>query len=354
MRKRIVSLVLALMMCLSLSVTAFAEDTSTTKTITNEMYGYTITETTDAEGRVIRAYSKQNSVAQPYNLTNDDPYAETKALLADMGMEEDFINHLSEEKLEMYANSPTLASTTSYLETSSNGTTSIVSEQLAETNTSDTLTQKETAAIARLKNLPVTYDSQQGLEEYDYIRLFLLVAQQSGYTYNFSIDSRWLGMPGVRSKDSLGTCAPGMSAIPSSFDGWTEYTVSTIRENGTITRTTDGEDGLSCGNTPLINGNYTGLGTTFDLPNDVDTATYALVYSNYKVHCDFNSDVAASDNAWNFGATGTYCHSTVNLSVTPELCIDNEGTVTFSASFSLAADADEYHVMLADNLHYIP
>lgn len=351
MKKRIVSLALALMMCFSLSTTAFATDTGSTRTIFNEMYGFVITETTNAEGHVIRTYCKQNSMARSYSLTNNDPYAETKALLADMGMGSEFIAKLSNEQLERYANSPSLTSMSSYLRTDNENHTIFLDKETAIEEATAINEQKEHTTITQMTGSVTPYIYAD--EEYDYMSIYLLIMYDNDGVYNYTVDAQWLTMPDTRSTDSIGACADENGVINNTRYGWYEYDTATVSNSGSLVR--DSVYGQISSFKQATNGSWNGSVALVTLPKDTQTTLQAIINSNYRVHYEFDMKVKHHTQEVSFGATGAYSHADTNIILSsPSIGIDNECSPSYSIGLEISQDVVEYIVELPTLIDYVP
>lgn len=196
----------------------------------NEQYGFYCKEYTDSANRIIRTYT----IADNINIQNGETILctgqsspdrlRTKAVLSSLGMDNDFIDELSEEQLDEYAVSESIYVVTEYICTDSEGIKTTVSEEEA-LNASASVSPTAAPPADDFfdggggNGYPVYYDIMTD----EYMKLTYVVSYRGNAKYNFSVNAVWLTMPKYRLTDSLGCCAQGISIISETKSGWISY-----------------------------------------------------------------------------------------------------------------------------------
>lgn len=348
--KKFLSIVLSILMVASLSFSAFAASSEAVVKTTSGKFG--ITEMIDKNHRVIRSF-KRDEVNNNIQVRLDKiDYSETKAMLLELGMEQDFIDKLSLDSLETYRRSKQLIGITSYTKSDADHNVEYVEEDVALA-ASAIINEVQQERIKLLANEDkVVQTRAQDTYEDSYMRVFYLVAYLGSGEYKYSADARWLTMPMFRGKDSIGSCAQNGTVTPDTQYGWYEYDV-THTNFGRITYSYYSADISSSNYQNAVNGNWYGSAAIIDLPNDIFSNYTNTVYTNYKVHYEYKGHVTSPESASWFNTTGTYLHSTVALSLSfPSVSINTSGTVSASIGISLLGITEPRSVEL--EIYYQP
>lgn len=299
--------------------------------IKNNQFG--IVETKDLYNRVVRIYEKQDNIIQPYfNILNDEiNYEKTKNLLLQLGMEQDFIDKLSEEDLQIYSTSSQIIGTVSYVKIDSSDKTTYIDESIAIQKSQQINNLiKDQSELFSFEN-GIIQPLEQTTFQDSYMRIFYLVTYLGNGNYKYSTDARWLTMPFFRGTDSIGSCAQNATVTNNTRSGWYEYDVVT-NANGKITYATNRQNITSSSFKNAINGNWYGSVALLKLPNDYKNSNSSIVNSNYKAHYEYNGHVNYPNFASWFNTSATYDHITVTISFTPTISIGvkkPEGSIGF-------------------------
>lgn len=324
--KKFLSILLSILIIASLSMSAFAtssEDASETVSV-----DFNMTETVDEYNRVVRTFERDiGNNAQI--CSGEIDYSETKAILLAIGMEQDFIDKLSVDTLEIYRTSQQLVGITSYTKSDGNGNVEYVDEKVAlEESAIINEAQKERAKRFTSGDKVIQTRTQDTYED-SYMRVFYLVTYEGSGEYYYSTDARWLTMPFFRGKDSIGSCAQNATVTNNTRSGWYEYDVTYINLGATTSSYYNAS--ISSSNYKnAVNGSWYGSAGIIDLPSDIYSDSYSVMYTNYKAHYEYNGHVTSPASPSWFNTIGTYDHSTFTISFSPSVSIDTSGTVSAS------------------------
>ncbi len=317
--KKMMSLALALVMCLSLCVPALANEST-----------LGIVESTDEQGRVTRTIQRTARVLAD----SENNFDEIKQVLLSLGMSQAAVDGLSEERLADYENALEIQSVVEYTKTDEDGNVTYLSEV-------DAL--NEVAAV----------EASRGAISDTYMRISHTAANRGNANYTFTTDATWLTMPEFRGTDSVGSCAMNCTVTPGTQSGSYSYLHRIYNTAGSFVR----QETLS-GNFSAIhdasNGNFFGSGATFSLPADRYLSSQGIpldLYSQYNASFTYNGHVNLPNQESYFNSTGTYCHARVTLSFSPSLSISTSGN-SGSIGISAAISKDTKDVL--KECHYIP
>ena len=355
----------AVVMLLSVSGTIYAvpqDDQNEVRLCYNSEYGFSVIEREGDEHTTVRTFMRENGL--PDAALNDSSInarvalpdeAETKAILAAMGMEEKFIEHLSDESLKDYASAEQIISTVSYIKTNTEGVSTRVTEEEAET----------AAEGARDMTLPPhEYDGPNGgggsygnSVRDTYMKLVFLITYLGQGKYRFSIDATWLTDPTFRNMDSIGAYAQNFTVENNTRSGWYSYDEqSMINSNYSETSRTIIFGGNNFKN--ATNGSWDGSAAVFQLAIDVSPQTSVGITdfvncSNHVAHYEYVGKVTQPTQEAYFNTTATYEHS--RLFVMPDISI-GISLVGPEVSIGLTAvtSKDTRTVGLDSSIHYIP
>lgn len=295
MKTKIITILSALMLMISLVVPTYADG------------NYSISEVKNEDGTISRTYIKNETervAISKYDI---------KIILSNLGMEDDFIEKLSDEDLREYAEAAKIVGTVAYTTTDSNGNKRIISE-------AEALKQVEKYDLNRSSREHDTYED-------DYMRVFHLVSQSSynPERFKFSTDARWLKMPFFRKTDSIGSCAQYMACDDDSASGWYEYDKDEWSLHGSSSISRPREELSSSDFSGANDGTYSGLAAKFDLPRDVISEYYYVLCSDFKIHVEHYADINEPDQTINFASNGTYDHLRYKLGFSPSISIGTDG-----------------------------
>lgn len=389
--KKVFTWVLILSMVLSLSATAFAAELKTTHTAVNSEVGFQITESVDACNRVIRTYQSNTESDQTRpdedSIVNDcDDYAETKALLLALGMEQDFIDGLSDDKLEKYAASKQMTAVTAYTKTDENGDVTFVSETEAvreaaiinaatKYNGEAVLLAPELQSeiggsylsftekgISKIKNrisvlaggtVQTRKNNGNKVFQDSYMRIFFLVSYMGDGYYFYSTTATWLTMPFFRWKDSIGSCAQDCVVNNGTRSGWYSYDETYVNFNQ-VSNTTRKVTLNSSNYKNAVNGSWDGSAAIVNLPTDSSSNYTSVTYNNFKAYYSYEASVKYPKEVSRFNATATYDHATVRINIDPSISIDLKGNASASIGLEVDIGKESRIVELDEPIDYIP
>lgn len=325
-KNSIVSLILALCLCLAMAVPAFAADDVTNVPLENttvEVNGYSfdIQEKVDEDFTIVRTYVNPDAQLM---MVNDD-VGKAKALLIALGMDEESLALWTDETILTVANSEKVTISDSYYEINDNKNTvtqipadvaireaEILADEQMDSFIRESINAQENG-IEPLKGAPY---------ETSFIRVYHLVSYMGNAKYLFSTDSLWLTMPAFRDYDSLGSCAQLTTATPNTNIGSWSYDMTTVidgqTENKRVNSTKFVDSGLE------NNGGWAGAAGVFRLP----ASTYSnegnsIKCDNFRAHYEYQGKMnSAGVSNQNFNSKGTYSHTTVRIGFTPSFSIE--------------------------------
>lgn len=353
--KKILCLLMTFAMLLSLSVAAFAADTSVTEVqrmIEQDGYSFTITEKTNTNYAVSRKFVKDTASAR----TAVD-LEETKALLVSLGMKESAVNKLTTETLQDLANSSNIVVTTSYTKfNEENGTSTAIPKATALAEASTLQSAQEAAFMQTAQNISTfgikdNESDRPGEFRDSYMEVIHTAAYQGGGSYLFMVDAKWLTMPTFRGYDSIGSCAMNGTVSPNTQSGYYSYDTTTIDGFGRITHSSTGDITIT-NKQNETNGNWYGSAGIIDLPNNISTENTSTMHSNLEAHYQYEGHVNYPELVSWFNTVGTYSHATISLVFSPSVSIDIGGGVSASIGLSIAGIVDSRPAEL--EIKYIP
>lgn len=333
--RKFVSVIMSVAVMVSCLVMVSASSQSSNddlKIVSNSVYGYSYTEYSDENNQIIRDFKKDVTTRSALKPSAEEPVMSldcTKALLSDLGMGDYFIEKLSEEELQAYADSEHIYSVSSYTKTDSQGKVVNVTEEEAM------------SAAAGSRSAVPRPELGGDSEHYDtafedgYMYITFVVRKIVGATYKFSVDAEWLTMPHFRDTDTLGACAQVMTVEDGTRSGWYSYTETTVYNldttisEMTVTISNDDESDKS-GFANDIEGNWYGSVAYFDLPNDYAPLVEPgfdvhIICSNFKAHFEYVGNLIYPAQPTNFNTTATYCHTRPILDFDLSIGIDLDG-----------------------------
>lgn len=311
--KKIISVILAVILCFSLSVPAFAttenlnvapsEDAKVDFTLISEYPSGNVSEFIDSN-KTIRIYTKD---AVPFNLEPTEE--QTKDILLELGMERIAAENLSDDEMEALNNSSTITATTSYVKVDENGNMSYVSEE---------------EALCEAAKIQANSYVAQGTNPDNYMRVWHALSYLGNASYHVITDARWLNMPYWRSTDAIGACVQFLTITGGTQEGYYSYDTTTV--------TTTSNSKKSSGNIKITNiksaskGNFYGCAGLFNLPKDTDTSSKTVTHSNLFAHFSYKGHMNFPTTTTYFNSTGTYIHVQIGVQITPSLTVSTTGT----------------------------
>lgn len=319
----------------------------------------TLEEYVDNSGIIYRRYTKNIQASQPlYTSTSSSLQTEKNTYIKDilslLGLSESFINELSTDKLNMYANAQSITCITTYSVSDQDGNVTIIPKEIALQN------------INSIAKLPPTFpedfddgygdlDSEFGTYSDEYMSITYLVAELGNGRYNHSVNATWLTLPFFRYRDLIGACVENNSVDSSTFSGWykyrTHYTVAGTNDVITTTSFTTNNFYSSSSN------GWTGCGAIFELQSDPlplgDNELPLLYHLDFEAHFEFESTVPNPTSSSSFDSTATYDHATlINNNKTAKLITSNGRT--YIGLDMLNINVDRRRVILPNELTYTP
>ncbi len=308
--------------------------TKTEKTVNG--FKFQLTEAVSPRKGMVRVFEAEPDQARSRE--------ETEALLLALGMEQIFIDRLTDETMNYYANSAQIVSTETYSKHNSEGNVTSITKEQAEAELKKIKKQQENQELYSTKSDP-PYDSTK---VDGYLRLHYLVAEIEGGDgdYLYSVSSRWLQMPSWRGGDSLAACAADIGVETSTCSGY--YGYHREEKQGTLVREDVREDDVNQTYTSedffsAQTGNWYGKGISFELPTDGSRGGYSLTNTDFFAHCEFIAAVRNPQWDTNFNAVGTYTHTSKKVSLEPEfsISIPARGEPSISASVGVVIEDND-------------
>ena len=319
--KKVLSFILSVIIVLTMPTASFAEamiNMPNVEVKTNQEYAFTYTEYTDTDNSIIRTYSKQDSPAistfarVASNHNTDDAKTEqerTKAVLTSLGMSQAFVNELSEEDLDEYANSPQITSVVSYTKTDEDGNVTNVPEDEALAVTS----VDPEFSFGNDEGGGGGYPSHTTTEIDTYMKMVFIVTELGGGRYKYSVDAEWLTMPYWRLRDCIGIAVQNSSVSYGSFAGWCSYTTTYSYILGTLETENIYYDFTDDYFAEPTSSSWDGGAATFGLPANETNDVVSIVHSKFKVHFECEATVVHPQLTTVFNTTASYDHSIVTL-----------------------------------------
>ena len=335
--RRFIALFMTILTLTITTSTAYAADyAADIKIVEQNVLPYGIIEYIDENHQHIRIYKQDNNVS-PNSISNGD-YSEIKNVLLALGMEQCFIDNLSQDDLEIYANSSQISASFSYTKTDSEGTTINVDEAYAisEAKKINDEKVKQILELAENPSVMPMADVQKTYED-SYMRVWHGITILGNGNYLSVTDARWLTMPVFRMKDSIGAAQQDCSIYYESASGYYEYDLTQI-VNGQVSHYYDTHRTISSGNfKTATDGTFYGYAAIVDLPDDVANTYTTQVYDDYKAHFQYNASIRNPGLLTRFNSTGTYDHLEAAVQISPTLEISYDdliGFISLNTNFS--------------------
>lgn len=366
--KRIVSIALVFV----LLSTAYINVSATNEHVsmfyeTNPEFGYTYTKHTDSFGKITSSYVKDDHLANQALVrlrTNDeqDNNAYIKSVLLDLGMSNKFIDYLTVEKLDMYANAEAIITATSYCKSDLEGNVIIIDEDTA-------LEESSVYNSRRVPTFPEDFGGDddgetptnyEDTETNNYMIITLTVAVLGNGRFHYSVDTTWLTPPSTRVIDSIGICVYNNTIVANTQSGWFNYYHTSGFETNlhepTLIQNNFNPDTIEC----IEQNDWLGVGFADYLPpyDDkilVGTKFYIDSYHDFTAHLEFIGEVNDKETESFFYATATYEHIKIHTLVPakPDLEITINGTNSY-ISMSTIWPTDILTVRTSLHIHHVP
>ena len=325
--RRFIALIMTILTLTITTSTAYAADYATDiKIVEQKVLPYGIIEYIDENHQHFRVYKQDNNVS-PNSIINGD-YSEIKNVLLTLGMEQCFIDNLSQDDLETYAKSPQISATFSYTKTDSKGVTSYVDENVALSKSKEINAEKKQEILQMENNPSVSPMADfQYTKEDSYMRVWHGITLLGDGNYLSVTDARWLTMPVFRMKDSIGAAQQDCAIYYNSASGYYEYDLTQI-VNGQVSHYYDTQRTISSSNFKNANdGTFYGYAAIVDLPDDVANTYTTQVYDDYKAHFQYNASIRNPGLLTRFNSTGTYDHLEAAVQINPTLEISYDDLI---------------------------
>jgi hypothetical protein len=336
------------------ATTTYAAESPSTEYY-NAQYDFSYEETVMPTKQIVRKYEKPETSIFSTNSTVNS-VTKTKAILASLGMGEDFIDALSNEQLNEYANSEFLMATEAFIKTDAEGNSTFVTESEAQEGSRAFVPP---GASEDDLNDPGDIPSWSETSTDEYMLLVFFVSYRGDGVYHYSVDAEWLQIPQWFLTDSLGACMQNGTVINSSRTGWyswKQYEEDDISTMFEVSQTLYGADpnSGSCAFENTTNGNWTGSAASFSYPpHNLTDLLHDIVVIDYKAHVEFDMVVSEPEEELYFNTVATYSHSTVTMGLNPSLSINLSGGVSIGL-VSVGLISHNRDVEFSEPLHYIP
>ena len=331
---------------LNMPISAVAAQEGTT--ILNTPPHYELRERVGRNNSVIKTYTKETTT-QAAGLS---PMAieETKSILLDLGLSLESINHMSDEKLEHYANASQIFSVTSFMIVKPDGETIYTTENV--------VLEKAERVNQQIADMFKSYATNSNevvadLNDRDgALELNAIISHTGNGHYLYDLEATWHSMPAFRYVDSLGAVAEVCSVVNNTRNG--NYTYTTVYSDATGTRT-ETETEYLYGNSDFKNdedGEWSGTAALINLPNDVTIpdSSYISMVTTLTANVSFVTRVTYPNQETNFNVVATYSHGTLNFS--PSIDISYPSGV--SASIGIKGGSDDCNVQTDRPISYVP
>lgn len=357
---RFLSVIVCLVfMCTATSVTAVSDDQMVNEKKYNSEYGFSYTEYKDSENRTIRTYTKSDNSTVFTNraastLSSDEEYLETsieetKAILATLGLDESFIEEISDDDLNTYSECKKITSIAYSAEAypteeeENSGNSSRSSDILLPPHE---WTGPEDGDGSIFSN----NDSEYGVN-------FLLIVYDLGEgRYRCSLNATYFDMPEDRSWDGIGIVAQECT-----YDGnasaWMEYDcIEKNTDTGVygeeFTLTYDMESAILTG---MPSSDVCGCGLRYELWEDWESDSETLVECNVlRVHLEYECIVTNPSETTNFQVYASYAHMYNEISYTPSFGFGIPSGFTYSFWGETEKKVDEHVFCLVKAIEYLP
>ena len=303
----------------------------------------------------IRKYEKPETSVFSTNSTGNS-VAKTKAILASLGMGEDFIEELSNEQLTEYANSKSITATTSYIKTTPEGISTYVTKEDAENGARGFGPGPGTSE----DNLDDLGSYPNWVEEGSdsYMEIVLVLSYRGNARYKFSIDAEWLQNPTWCLQNTLGACMQNCSIVNSSRSGWYSYMQDDTRDDAgayLVKYNFDNDESdFVCDFQNTTNGVWDGTAAKIDFMSSAGVL-WMYSFSEYKAHIEFDAMVSEPDASSTFNVVATYSHATATIDTLDDVSIgiDTSGAVSIGI-INLGVSIQNRNVSLPEPITYTP
>lgn len=328
--KKVTALLLTLAMLFSLSVPAFAtadNPAPVSKVVREGGYTFEVEETITPDYAVNRSYHNPNA-----NARSIPSKEETFALLAALGLSEDAILAFPEGTLQEIAVAEDMHVSVSY--SKYNEETDVITPLSEEQALEEALIVNESQN--NYGDISVYAQSGNGYYADTYMQITHTAVHMGGGKYKYTAYARWLTMPYLRSRDSIGCCASYCSFTPGSASGYYSYTTVTTY-NGSTTSQSSGRIDIPHTSTASLD-IFTGYAGVFKLPVDMrgnpSEGEADIVRKDLKAYFEYGGNVSTPGDQLTFNSCGSYYHSRLEVSATPYINISRD-----ELSFSIGLDS---------------
>ena len=288
---------------------------------------YGIIEYTNEAGNLVREYDSSR-VASAHARSQRD-HLWVKEMLMVMGMREDIIDNISDEKMDKYAGNGKMYSV-------------CTQESASMENNAESLTEDK-ILVASDTSEEGKYVSGSYSDDYIYVDHYVWISND-GNTIIPTTIAIWDRMPFYRLTDSLGSCTQNCAVRTETMEGFYSYDQSFVTNTGASstnhiktdfvapeggTNFTDETDFQL-----VTNGEYTGVGVTFDVPSNFSGSEINIWYSDFTVLLSYEASPIGAASGEELGVAASYCHTTwrfgmdVSLSINQDLSITPKFVVT--------------------------
>lgn len=352
--KMLLSIILSLTMLIALVPATAAMEVenvpaSETVSVVLETAAATISEYTTDDGSVVRVLRRTSSDLAPISQDSDETYdfCQVKEELAALGWESDDLDDLSDEQLQMYANSLQISIVQRYIKRDQDGNITVIPKEQA---------LAEVAAI-KAQGVEIT-------ENYPYRDEYLFVGMEistiSGAKVHVRADATWMTDPQWRGTDSLSACAEFVTIENYTRKGLLQYDHHILNQADYISSTKREEKSFDHTQfTNVSDGNFYGTALSFDLLKNVYGSAaetqYGDNYSNFHIQIEYDGMIKFEDQTLNFNATSTYAHTYVGVTFNPEFTIqyNQSGMDAVASIMPTVTWNKEIHTAQLE-IHYTP
>lgn len=329
--KKLLAVLISACMLLSCPVCAGAVAQAELPEATEASTDFCIVESIDTDGRTVRTYSADEQHDGTTALTAENDYADVRALLLELGMNQEFVDSQTDEELRFYSTCVEISCSTEYYRTDEDGNTAYVDKNTA------LAAVEEVSALGRNASRATTAS---------YVEVDTFAAHQGSGRYMLTVTADWLTTPFLRAGEAIGVCASSMAIETSGMSGYYSYdVVQTV--NGVVTTSNDVRASLSSSAEFASVEGWAGGGAAFTFPEDIGVTGGSLTYSDFRAYFSCFGNVTNPTLATNFNVIGSYSHATfvfvgdvaLVFSLTnsePYFCVGIEG------SLSLVSSQDKY------------
>ncbi len=348
-----------------LSITLFrpvlAEETSSVVTFSNADYQYFYRQENASDGTIISSYIKARDdyeAKSSLQVQKDTIYSHNKikSILKSLGMEEEFVECMSQEKLDLCLSSEEIVATTRYIASNEQGESRIVDESEAQAAENEARRNRESlrSIVPGDDNGGGSYPTYTTEYTDSYLKITFVVFKIDIGKYRYSVDTRWLTEPFVRSWDSIGICVDKNAILNNTISGWNGYTRYTNWGSGSSTEYVENTF-TSSDYSFASNVNWNGAGAVFDLPND--STGYGMgwtqIFYGFRAHFEFQSVMFDPEESTTIHPTATYSHAQSVLFSEPSVKLSASGS-TYITVLDTTASVENRTVSFANGIAYTP